>query len=76
MKVIIIFSHQMCIRDSINATIYGGKIMFYNDIEFNKSQAKEILNGINSDLDVSTYARPEFSSNQMKQIRLGMESGG
>ncbi len=28
--------------------------MFYNDIEFNKSQAKEILNGINSDLDVST----------------------
>lgn len=50
--------------------------MFYNDIEFNKSQAKEILNGINSDLDVSTYARPEFSSNQMKQIRLGMESGG
>ena len=34
-----------------------------------------IYNGLKSRVDVSLYAAPEFDSNQMKQIRLGLESG-
>ena len=42
--------------------------------QFNKKQQKLILEGLEDNLDVSLYAKPEFDSSQMYQIRLGLET--
>lgn len=41
--------------------------------QFDEDQLEIIRSGINSDLDVTIYAKPEFASQQMHQIRLGLE---
>ena len=38
---------------------------------FDPNEQEEILEGLRNNLDVSWYANPEFSWNQMKEIRLG-----
>jgi len=49
-------------------TIYNGK-------EFNYYQITEIILGeLSSAIRVSIYAKPEFSHEQMREIRLGLES--
>ena len=35
----------------------------------------EIRDGVNNNLDVSIYAKPEFNWEQMKEIRKGLEDG-
>ena len=40
--------------------------------QFNKNQKEEIRKGLEDNLDVSIYAKTEFSANQMRQIRLGL----
>ena len=37
--------------------------------QFNKKQQKLILEGLEDNLDVSLYAKPEFHSSQMREIR-------
>ena len=37
---------------------------------FDPNEQEEILEGLRNNLDVSWYANPEFSWNQMKEIRL------
>ena len=39
----------------------------------NAGQMREILIGINEGVDISIYAKPEFSAVQMKAIREGMQ---
>ena len=42
---------------------------------FNKEQKEEIEKGIEEDLDVSIYAKQDFTEYQMREIRLGLEKG-
>ena len=41
--------------------------------QFNEKQQKEILAGLEANLDVSVYAKTEFDYNQMFEIRKGLE---
>jgi len=41
--------------------------------QFNRNQQKEILEGLKSNVDVSTYANPNFDSWQMAQIKDGLQ---
>ena len=43
--------------------------------EFTRDQIAEIEAGLKAGLDVSVYAKKEFLSIQMRQIRLGMQQG-
>ena len=38
--------------------------------QFNYYQKEEILKGLEANLDVSIYAKPEFDADQMQEIRL------
>ena len=38
--------------------------------QFNYYQKQEILKGLEANLDVSQYAKPEYSYKQMEEIRL------
>lgn len=41
--------------------------------QFDEYQIRAILFGLKGNLDVSIYAKPEFTLQQMYQIRLGLE---
>ena len=41
--------------------------------QFNEFQQKNILKGLEANLDISIYAKPEFDEFQMTQLRLGLE---
>ena len=41
--------------------------------QFNEYQIKAIVFGLKGNLDVSIYAKPEFTLEQMYQIRAGLE---
>ena len=41
--------------------------------QFNEFQQKNILKGLEDNLDISIYAKPEFDEFQMTQLRLGLE---
>ena len=41
--------------------------------KLNDKQIKQIKLGLEKDLDVSIYAKPEFDNRQMQEIRLGLE---
>ena len=41
--------------------------------QFNEGQKNEILNGLEDNLDVSIYAKPEFDEYQMNVIRFGLK---
>ncbi len=41
--------------------------------QFNEEQKNEILNGLEDNLDVSIYAKPEFDEYQMNVIRFGLK---
>ena len=49
------------------------KDKLYNELiskyEFNEAQKMEILYGLTKGLDVTWYAKPEYSFNQMLEIR-------
>ena len=38
--------------------------------QFNEEQKKEILDGLKNNIDVSVYAKPEYSSKEMRDLRL------
>ena len=40
--------------------------------QFNKSQQKQILKGLEEDVDVSIYTKTDFNFAQMEEIRLGL----
>ena len=42
--------------------------------QFNKEQRREIRWGLESDIDISKYAKPEFDANQMEKIRIGLSN--
>ena len=42
--------------------------------QFNKEQKREIRWELESDIDISKYANPDFDANQMEQIRIGLLS--
>lgn len=46
-----------------------------NLVRMTPEQKKQIIDGINSGLDVSVYAKPEYDSLKMTQIRRAMENG-
>ena len=46
----------------------------YSNI-FNKKQLKEIYNGYLSKIDYKIYANPEFTPEQMFQIKEGLNQG-
>ena len=41
--------------------------------QFNRYQQEEILKGLEKDLNVSIYAKPEFDWKQMDEIRRGLK---
>ena len=41
--------------------------------QFNALQKRQILDGLEANLDVSWYANPEFGWGKMDEIRLGLE---
>ena len=41
--------------------------------QFDKYQQEEIKLGLEDNLNVSLYAKPEYSTEQMKEIRLGLK---
>ena len=41
--------------------------------QFNKEQQEEILEGLENELDVSIYAKPELNEYQMNEIRRGLK---
>ena len=43
--------------------------------QFDKYQQKEIMLGIKSNVDVSIYAKIDFTWQQMEEIRLGLKQG-
>lgn len=43
--------------------------------KFNYSQKEQISFGLQKELDISIYAKPEFNKWQMEQIRFGLEKG-
>ena len=42
--------------------------------QFDEDQQGQILKGLESNLDVSIYAKPIFNWKQMSEIRFGLES--
>ena len=42
--------------------------------QFNENQQYEILKGLEDNLDVSIYAKKDYSREQMREIREGLES--
>ena len=42
--------------------------------QFDELQQKEILKGLQENLDISVFANSVFNLNQMNQIRLGLKS--
>ena len=42
--------------------------------QFDEDQKIQIRKGLENNLDVSIYAKPEFDEYQMEQIRLGLEA--
>lgn len=46
----------------------------WNIYEFNDLQMRIIQDGIQKNLDVNLYAKPEFDWMQMEQIELGLEA--
>lgn len=48
----------------------------YKDMgRFNEGQMEEIRLGLEKDIDVSIYAKPEFDCGQMEEMCLGLEKG-
>ena len=43
--------------------------------QFNRNQQKEILKGLETNIDVSVYAKKDFSWEQMKKIKDFMKQG-
>ena len=43
--------------------------------QFNEKQQEQIKLGLEDDLNVSIYAKPEFHEYQMEEIREGLEEG-
>ena len=41
--------------------------------QFDEAQKNEILDGIEANVDVLIYAKPEFDEYQMEQIRWGLQ---
>ena len=41
--------------------------------QFNENQQKQILKGLEANIDVSQYAKTEFDWKQMREIREGLE---
>ena len=41
--------------------------------QFNNLQQEEIKQGLEKELDISIYAKPEYNWQQMKEIRWGLE---
>ena len=41
--------------------------------QFDRFQQKELLTGLEKQVDVSIYAKKEYNSRQMKQMLLGLE---
>ena len=60
------------VKNAEQEKLYNEIISKYN---FNYAQEDQIRYGIIDDLDVSIYARPEFTAEQMEQILLGLEKG-
>ena len=41
--------------------------------QFYKKQKEQILKGLEANVDISIYAKPEFDWEQMREIRFGLE---
>ena len=57
--------------NQVQEKIYNELISKYN---FNRQQKEEIRIGLEQGLDVSWYAKPDFTWIQMEEIRLGLEA--
>ena len=42
--------------------------------QFNEYEKREIIKGLEKNLDISWYAKPEFDYLQMEEIRKGLEA--
>ena len=69
----------MELSKSMNFSSYGkksGDLDYYKSLGiFNEDQIDQLQLGFEKNLDVSIYAKPEFSKSQMYLIRKGLEDG-
>ena len=42
--------------------------------QFNQKQQEKIIEGLNENLNVFIYAKPEYNSSQMREIKEGLEN--
>lgn len=77
MKIAYIVGEKI-FEDKEEAQIYEQKENQYNEIIekylFDKWQKEQIKLGIEKDLEVKWYAKPEFNHYQMREIREGLEN--
>lgn len=45
------------------------------DVKYNHLQARELICGVQSGIDIKMYSNPEFSYYQMQEIRLALQHG-
>lgn len=64
---------ELYARHNIDYTQMKRIRMALEEGNFNEEQLYEIEQGIDSNVDVTVYAKPEFEADQMEQIRMGME---
>ena len=74
MELVYLVENEYKITDKNQAEKLEKFINYYKSKKFNKSQIKEIVQGVFSQIDYSIYSNNKLDPLQMKEIRLGFKS--
>ena len=74
MELVYLVENEYKITDKNQAEKLEKFINYYKSKKFNKSQIKEIVQGVFSQIDYSIYSNNKLEPLQMKEIRLGLKS--
>lgn len=74
MELVYLVEDEYKIKDKNQAKKLEKFINYYKSKNFNKSQIKEIVQGLFSQIDYSTYSNNKLDPLQMREIRLGLKS--
>lgn len=74
MELVYLVENEYKITDKNQAKKLEKFINYYKSKKFNKSQIKEIVQGLFSQIDYSIYSNNKLEPLQMKEIRLGLKS--
>lgn len=74
MELVYLVENEYKITDKNQAKKLEKFINYYKSKKFNKSQIKEIVQGLFSQINYSIYSNNKLEPLQMKEIRLGLKS--